>query len=385
MDGNDGLEEKYRRKAERERERKIADLESLLLSDDDTGNSKISDEERSRSDKNAETDATVGDLSRITANDRIEELREFLLSIGLNNSQTKQIANKYSEVTLDETAKRALESTAEYASARKSARQNTRRSGGLPNIHKGHRQRMRESARRDKELDSFSDIEILEMLLSYFVPQKDTNPIAHALLDKYGSLLSVIRAPTRELVRVPSVTRRAAELIPMLSAICLWDGGCEIKINSHADAANFFGSIFLGGNGNGTYAAYLDGKFGLIAVEKTKGAQFIDIRTTVGSVCKYSAKYVILSRRSSELLPESFNVIESVDKLSEALRFVDAKLLDFLIFNGFGYFTLGISAFKNGGENPEYLFVPQQVFAHSPELLAKLTAEGLCTDDTDSK
>ena len=54
-------------------------------------------------------------------------------------------------------------------------------------IHDGHRQRLKDRFLRDG-LDGFTDIQVLELLLFYALPRVDTNPIAHQLLQKFGSL-----------------------------------------------------------------------------------------------------------------------------------------------------------------------------------------------------
>ena len=62
-------------------------------------------------------------------------------------------------------------------------------------IHEGHRQRVKDRF-RDEGLDSFNELHVLELLLFYCIPRKDTNPIAHALLDRFDSLMMV--APLME-------------------------------------------------------------------------------------------------------------------------------------------------------------------------------------------
>ena len=61
-------------------------------------------------------------------------------------------------------------------------------------IHDGHREKMRQRFLKSG-LDSFADHEALELLLYYAIPRKDTNPIAHALMERYGSLSAVLAAP----------------------------------------------------------------------------------------------------------------------------------------------------------------------------------------------
>jgi DNA repair protein RadC len=65
----------------------------------------------------------------------------------------------------------------------------------------GHRQRLRDRF-NESGLGAFEDHEVLELLLAYAVPRKDVKPIAHALLDRFGSLSNVLDAPTAELTKV---------------------------------------------------------------------------------------------------------------------------------------------------------------------------------------
>ena len=68
-------------------------------------------------------------------------------------------------------------------------------------VHDGHRKRRREQFVRHG-LDAFADHEVLELLLFYAIGRRDTNPIAHALLDHFGSLPAVFAAPLEELEQV---------------------------------------------------------------------------------------------------------------------------------------------------------------------------------------
>ena len=81
-------------------------------------------------------------------------------------------------------------------------------------IHKGHRQRMR------RKFADFGDIvfdtyELLEMLLYYTVPVKDTNPLSKKLLQRFGSLEGVLSADEEELKSVEGIGEKTAELIRM--------------------------------------------------------------------------------------------------------------------------------------------------------------------------
>ena len=77
-------------------------------------------------------------------------------------------------------------------------------------VHEGHRSRKKEQFRAHG-LDAFADHEVLELLLYYAVPRQDTNPIAHRLMEKFGSLDAVFaadHAALEEVARPPARTRR---------------------------------------------------------------------------------------------------------------------------------------------------------------------------------
>ena len=79
-------------------------------------------------------------------------------------------------------------------------------------IHDGHRSRMRTKLILHGS-EIFDTYELLEMLLYYAVPYRDTNPTAKLLLDRFGSLDGVLSAGRDELMSVKGVGKRAAELL----------------------------------------------------------------------------------------------------------------------------------------------------------------------------
>ena len=88
--------------------------------------------------------------------------------------------------------------------------------------HQGHRQRMRERV-QNYGLDSLAEHEALEYVLYLTNAQKDTNGIAHDLIDRFGDFAAVLEASEEELCTVeggrpchcPDVASAAADL-PLL-------------------------------------------------------------------------------------------------------------------------------------------------------------------------
>jgi len=79
-------------------------------------------------------------------------------------------------------------------------------------MHEGHRHRLRERFRREG-LENFEPHEVLELLLFYARARGDVNPLAHALLDTFGSLRGVLEAPMEQLMSVCGVGEETAALI----------------------------------------------------------------------------------------------------------------------------------------------------------------------------
>ena len=85
-------------------------------------------------------------------------------------------------------------------------------------IHSGHRRRVREKF-LSNEFEGFNDHEILELVLFYAIPMKDTNPLAHELLNRFGSVSSILDADPKELKNF-GLTDRVITYLNTLPKIC---------------------------------------------------------------------------------------------------------------------------------------------------------------------
>ena len=81
--------------------------------------------------------------------------------------------------------------------------------------HRGHRERMKEKLLQTG-LEKFAEHEMLELLLYFGIPFKDTNIIAHNLLKKFGSFSSVLEASVEDIMKVKGMTKNAAILLHFL-------------------------------------------------------------------------------------------------------------------------------------------------------------------------
>lgn len=81
------------------------------------------------------------------------------------------------------------------------------------NLHSGHRERMRTAISEKGGFFGMPDHEVLEYVLSMAIPRKDTNPLAHELINYFGSFANVLDADVKDLMRVKGVGERTAVFV----------------------------------------------------------------------------------------------------------------------------------------------------------------------------
>lgn len=85
-------------------------------------------------------------------------------------------------------------------------------------LHEGHRQRKKDLFTQ-QGLSAFADHEVLELLLFYAIPRRDTNDLAHRLMAEFGSLDRVLSAPPEELKKIKGMGDNAALLLQLVPAV----------------------------------------------------------------------------------------------------------------------------------------------------------------------
>ena len=116
-------------------------------------------------------------------------------------------------------------------------------------IHGGHRQRLKYQF-LTSGVDSLSEIQQLELLLFYSIPQRDTNPIAHALLDEFGSLREVLLADVEALTKVKGVKENTAthlSLVGKMLNVCSKSLNTNV-ISSTSKSKEYCSNLFVGIN-----------------------------------------------------------------------------------------------------------------------------------------
>ena len=215
-------------------------------------------------------------------------------------------------------------------------------------VHKGHRQRMK---RRFLEhgLDNFDDVNVLELLLFYADPRRDTNPLAHALLDQFGSLAGVLEAAPGDLEKIPGIGENAAtllRLIPEVSRRYMVTKTPETEpVETAAQAGRYFLHRFMYQREEMIQALYLDARRRPICCrELGQGVvNAVEIRTRrlVEQALETRCSAVILAHNHPSGLALPSLEDESATRLmKDALQLVGVELWDHVIVAGCEYVSM---------------------------------------------
>ena len=205
-------------------------------------------------------------------------------------------------------------------------------------VHEGHRARKKEQFRAHG-LDAFADHEVLELLLYYAVPRQDTNPIAHRLMQKFGSLEAVF-SDRETLEEVEGVGENASTLLtlmlPLMRRVRASAGAHETVLSDAEQAGDYFLDLFFGEREEKLYEVCLDAKGRLLAchlvAEGDTDSVQLNMRKIVENALKCGASSVLLAHNhpSGVALPSPSDNATTLS-VFDALRTVGVELADHII------------------------------------------------------
>lgn len=206
-------------------------------------------------------------------------------------------------------------------------------------IHTGHRKRVKTEF-QVRGVAGWPDHRILELLLFYAIPQGDVNPLAHALMDRFGSLAGVLSAPVELLSQVKGVGERTAVLLRMVPQVAqkarLAELERELVLNTRERVGPYLLELFSQERNEAVYQICLDGKGKLLACrrlgEGSTSAVNLDVRKVVENAILHAASSVILAHNhpSGVALP-SPDDHAATDRVRTALESIDVRLEDHII------------------------------------------------------
>ncbi len=215
-------------------------------------------------------------------------------------------------------------------------------------IHDGHRERLRQSF-LEHGLSGMNDINALELLLFYAVPRRDTNELAHLLLQHFGSLDGVFSASAEELCEVEGIGAYAASLLTLVPEIMKksrLSKSREIRqIRSSDDAGEYLLPYFMNERDEVVYLLCLDSKRAVICcAEMGRGVvNSVDtsVRRIVEKALKVKACSVIIAHNHPDGLALPSREDDLFTKcLYNALETVGIRLEDHIIVADEDYISI---------------------------------------------
>ena len=206
-------------------------------------------------------------------------------------------------------------------------------------LHDGHRQRLRDQF-LSEGMDNFTEVQALELLLFPIIQRKDTNPIAHNLLQRFGSFSQVLEAPVEELKKTEGVGDQTAAYLHMIL-----DAGryyqvsrsrqCRI-LSSLPKCGEYLKAFFYGKQVENIYLLCLDAKCMVLGCKKiaegSVNSAGLSIRKIVSTALGANATAVVLAHNhpSGLAIPSDEDVM-TTRKVAAALSAVDIQLVDHIV------------------------------------------------------
>lgn len=209
-------------------------------------------------------------------------------------------------------------------------------------MHEDHRRRVKQKFRAGG-LDAMHDHEVLELLLFYAIPRIDVNPVAHRLMERFGSLHRVMEAPVEELLRVEGIGENSALLLHLCSALfrrCEVDRAQRIMKQKPLSSTDEIGAYmvphFLGLRDEAVLLACVDNR-GLVLdcqeiARGTVNETSVTVRRIVELAMLFNASSVILAHNHpGGLALPSREDVATTRRIQAGLEAVGVRLLDHII------------------------------------------------------
>lgn len=215
--------------------------------------------------------------------------------------------------------------------------------------HTGHRARLR-ARFLQAGLDGFEDHNALELLLFYAVPRRDTNELAHRLIQAFGSLSAVFDASAESLMRVGEISESTAALIKLVPAMYgkyarSKQGHDTVYLRSVEDAGAYLLPLFAGKSRECVYAVCMNHKCKVLKTvlisEGTASQSVLDARRLLEAAVHTEASQMLLAHNHPEgvAAPSTADVEETV-ALYHLLESAEVRLNDHFIIAGNEYFSM---------------------------------------------
>lgn len=223
----------------------------------------------------------------------------------------------------------------------------------MSSVHEGHRTRLKKQF-SEHGGQGLNDIQFLEMLLYYAIPRRDTNELAHALLERYGSIRGVLDAPAGDLVAVPGIGDNAAQFLETIrEALKRYITSPNKETNyifSSSDAGKYFVPILRYETTEKVFLMCLNGRGAIISCGEVASGTLSTVNVSIRKIVDIAMRCHCTSVVLAHNHPAGFALPSMEDRaftheLQHALGLMDIKLKDHIIVADGDYVSFAQSGY----------------------------------------
>ena len=206
-------------------------------------------------------------------------------------------------------------------------------------MHTNHRSRMKQKFMTFGP-DAFGDHELLEMLLFFSIPRKNTNPTAHRLLERFGSLQNVFSASISELCTVEEVGISSATMIKLVAACNNRSRNLQtdsrMRLNSASSVKKFLTDLYDNESEERIYLIALNNSFRLLGYSNIYTGKINYSSATIDNIVRtahnYNASFIILAHNHPDgVAIPSQSDIDATYRIVEAFRHLNVNFIDHFV------------------------------------------------------
>lgn len=233
------------------------------------------------------------------------------------------------------------------------------KSGG---VHDGHRARMRARFKASGG-NAFAEHELFEMLLYYSLPRRDTNELAHKLMEEFGSLSGVLEAESDALARLFEGKENSVFLLQLVGELTrrytaekLMPKGSAPVFDTPEKIAAYMVPRYVGVKVERAYMLLFDNGMRLLDCIHIGDGSVSGVMLSVRMIAerayqKRAAAVVLTHNHPDGLAIPSGEDIRVTRQLEEALRLLEIPLVEHFIFTSDAYVPILCRYYHEPEEN----------------------------------